>query len=473
MNAARLASPATRLGIGFAATVMLSMVIAGASYLALRSVITANDEISHKHSQALVTAERFRATVHNKTSVYRAFLFTRDHLFLEDGKFAKREALRVLRSLADSATSARDKAWIKRIEDAEIAHEAALDRAVSMRKRNVSAKTIERYFENQVMFRFDRLDRALNRFIERREDQLASARTASKLAARRAIQLIVLIASGGILLAICLSVVLTHTVTRLYRQLQEALTTRDEILSMVSHDLKTPLTAILMSAGLARRKVERGDVPAGFLLSTFETIKRSGDRMQRMIVDLIDLSRVHEDRLVIKTLPEAVPAILNEVASQLAPIAADKGVELAVLAEPGLPEARCDRERVIQILNNLMSNAIRYTPKGARIELRAANAESELVVSVRDQGPGIAEQDLPHLFERFWQGKKSHRSSAGLGLAITRSLVDAHGGRIWVESAVGKGASFYFTLPAVEKARPGLTLAPAIPTAAESQAPSS
>jgi signal transduction histidine kinase len=168
--------------------------------------------------------------------------------------------------------------------------------------------------------------------------------------------------------------------------------------------------------------------------------------MNRLIQDLLDAAKLEAGRVAIAARPIQVAPLMREAQEMLAPLAAEKGLSLdCKIAEP-LPEVTADGGRVLQVLSNLVGNAIKFTPKGGRIVMRAEDAPGGVRFSVADTGPGIPEEQLTKLFGRFWQGNPADRRGIGLGLTISKGIVDAHGGRIWVESRVGEGTTFHFTL---------------------------
>ncbi|CAN5522290.1 hypothetical protein BH24GEM3_BH24GEM3_01390 [soil metagenome] len=236
---------------------------------------------------------------------------------------------------------------------------------------------------------------------------------------------------------------------RLYRQAQQALRAREQILRVVSHDLRNPLTAVFAHADLLLHTLmEKGGDPTE--RAWVETIRRAADQMNRLIRDLLDVTSLEAGRLSFEPESCRVDSLLEEALDMLLPLAAERGIRL----EAELPEqplaVRADRERILQLFSNLVGNAIRFTPRQGSIALRVRPAGTEVHFSVADSGIGIPAEDLPHLFEPFWKGKRSGREGTGLGLSIARGLVEAHGGRIWVESSVGVGSTFHFTLPVAE-----------------------
>jgi PAS domain S-box-containing protein len=231
---------------------------------------------------------------------------------------------------------------------------------------------------------------------------------------------------------------------RLYEQAQEAVRSREDVVAMVSHDLKNPLNAILMSTGLLRRSASDPER----VRHHAESIDRSVQRMRNLVGGLLDLARLEAGRLTLDRQPAEVEALVHEVLALVQPLALAR--KLSLQAECPLPAgacALCDRERVLQVLSNLVGNAIAFTPQGGCVTVRARPAGAEIVITVTDTGPGIPEGDQRLIFERFWKSRASGQGS-GLGLSIAKGIVEAHGGRIWVESLPGQGATFQFTLPA-------------------------
>jgi len=223
---------------------------------------------------------------------------------------------------------------------------------------------------------------------------------------------------------------------------QEAVRTRDEVLAVVSHDLRNPLDTITMAAGLLEmplvdeKKAEQAQV-----------IRRAARRMDRLIADLLDVSALESGRFTLERESVALGPLLDDAVRMYGEHAARRGQRLECEVSGPLPQVHGDSHRLLQVLSNLLGNAIKFTPEGGAVTLRAAPAGNEVVVEVRDNGPGIPEPDLPRIFDRFWHAGRRKHGGAGLGLAIVRGIVEAHEGRVWVESADGEGASFAFTLP--------------------------
>lgn len=235
---------------------------------------------------------------------------------------------------------------------------------------------------------------------------------------------------------------------RLSRALQEAETairSRDEVLAVVSHDLRNPLNTIVMAAGLLELPL-----PADQRPRHIEAIRRAADGMNRLIEDLLDVSAIESGRFTVESVPLRIAPLLEETCRVFAEQAAQKRQRIEVSAPEDL-RVRGDRFRILQALSNLVGNAVKFTPEGGSIEVAAEKRDGAVVVRVRDDGPGIAVEDLPHVFDRFWHAERNRRGGAGLGLAIARGIAEAHGGRIDIQSEPGRGATFLFGLPVAEE----------------------
>ena len=232
------------------------------------------------------------------------------------------------------------------------------------------------------------------------------------------------------------------TLTKMYEEAEQTIDAREQVLKIVSHDLRNPLHTISMSAQLLI------DVPVkqDQLGDHLRRIKRAGERMNRLIQDLLDAAKLEAGRVGIDARKIDVPPIITEAQEMLAPLAAEKGIQLDSNVAEGLPTITADAGRVLQVLSNLAGNAIKFTLAGGRITLRADAAPGGVRFSVRDTGPGIAPEQLGKIFGKFWQANPADRRGIGLGLTISKAIVEAHGGRIWVDSVLGEGTTFHFTL---------------------------
>jgi signal transduction histidine kinase len=240
---------------------------------------------------------------------------------------------------------------------------------------------------------------------------------------------------------------LLHLEQRRAREAAEAATAaRDRVLAVVAHDLRNPLAAIAMDAEMVRcllSEEEHADQHEGVA-----RIERIAHRMHGMIEDLLDVSRLERGTFAVRPAPTQPRDVLAEAEGMLQPLARAKGVALVFDGPDELPTIPADSGRVMQVLSNLVGNALDFTPPGGTVRVSWEPVDSGLTVRVADTGAGIPAEQLPLVFGEFWQGTSARRrSGVGLGLVITRAIVEAHGGRIGVESPAGFGTTVTFTLP--------------------------
>lgn len=226
----------------------------------------------------------------------------------------------------------------------------------------------------------------------------------------------------------------------------EALATRDHFMGMVSHDLRTLLGGIALQAALLKRGA--GEDEAGRKATqAADKIQRFTARMNRLIGDLVDVASIEAGHIRVAPALQDANALVKDSLEAFQPLAAAQGLTLDVELRGNTLMAKFDHERILQVLANLLSNAIKFTPAGGRILLRVEPVDQDVRFSVMDTGPGIPSHQLAMVFERFWQARSEDRRGLGLGLYISKGIVEAHGGRIWAESQPDQGSTFLFTLP--------------------------
>jgi PAS domain S-box-containing protein len=227
--------------------------------------------------------------------------------------------------------------------------------------------------------------------------------------------------------------------------LRDAVQARDQVLGIVAHDLRNPLTQIMMQSKLMHRPSSR---PERRNQRPAEVISRAAARMNRLIQDLLDVTRLEAGRLPVERRPLSPGALAAEAVDMAVAFAASSSVDLRLALARDLPDVWVDRDRLLQVFENLIGNAMKFTKSGGRITVGAEARNQEVLFWVKDTGVGISAEELPYVFDRFWQAAAgADRLGAGLGLSITKGIVEAHGGRIWVESTAGRGSSFYFSIP--------------------------
>jgi signal transduction histidine kinase len=235
---------------------------------------------------------------------------------------------------------------------------------------------------------------------------------------------------------------------RLYLESQQALRAREEVLAIVSHDLRNPLNAVTLAASL----LETSESISPEDREQLDIIGLSARRMRRLIEDLLDVTRLEGGkRLPIDPAPLEVEPLLEEIYELFKAQAATSSITLQFGMEGKVPPVYADHHRVLQVLSNLIGNAMKFTSKGGMISLRADAQSDHVLFTVADNGHGIPKENLKDIFNPYWQAKRAERLGAGLGLPIAKGIVEAHGGQIWVESEQGRGTRFFFTLPVARK----------------------
>ena len=233
---------------------------------------------------------------------------------------------------------------------------------------------------------------------------------------------------------------LLESLRRARMRADAAIRARDQVLEIVAHDLRNPLTTITMTASA----LARNPPDAEGLRKRAGAIDRSARRMDSLIRDLVAATKIESRGLELNMQDVDIDSVVRETADGFAPLASQKGLTIETSTPTGKLTVKCDRERILQVLGNLVANAVRFTPGQGRITLRAEALEDVVRFEVADTGSGIRAEDLPRIFERYWN---SDSKGTGLGLYIAESLVRAHGGRIGVDTQLGVGSTFFFTLP--------------------------
>jgi signal transduction histidine kinase len=215
----------------------------------------------------------------------------------------------------------------------------------------------------------------------------------------------------------------------------------------MSHELRTPLNAISGFSQVLRKELygEINEKQAEYL----DDVLASARHLLSLIDDVLDLSKVEAGQIELQVEPFSLPAALERGVVMVREGATKRGVRISLSSDPGIDTVIGDDRRVRQVVFNLLSNAVKFTPAGGRVDVAMARHDGEVRVSVSDSGPGIAPEDQARIFEEFQQAAagKEQREGTGLGLALSKRLVELHGGRIWVESEPGQGSRFVFTLP--------------------------
>ena len=218
---------------------------------------------------------------------------------------------------------------------------------------------------------------------------------------------------------------------------------RESVLAIVAHDIRSPLATISMAATLLDDVEISRSQQSHFL----EMIRRSCAHIDKLIRDLVDVAHIESGSLALDRFPTDVGTLLADVADLHRPAAQQAGLSLNLVMPRTSVTLDLDRDRIIELLGNLITNAIKFTPSGGTVTLLCLPGPTDVTLAIADTGVGIEQEQLAHVFERFWQAHHARRAGAGLGLAICKGIADAHGGTMRVVSELGGGSTFYVVLP--------------------------
>ncbi|MFL5351039.1 ATP-binding protein [Archangium sp.] len=245
---------------------------------------------------------------------------------------------------------------------------------------------------------------------------------------------------------LCVRASLAIDNARLFGESRRATRAREDLLAVVSHDLKNPLGVVQLASALLMRGAQ-GKPGTEQVQKQAGRIQAAAERMGRLISDLLDWGRIEAGGLPLEPSEQDVASLVMEAMESVRPLAEARGLRVAAELEDDGVQVKCDRTRVLQVLGNLLGNAVKFTPDGGQLTVGARVQQGEVRLWVRDTGSGIKPEALPHVFERYWQAKDAESRGTGLGLYIAKGIVEAHGGRIWAQSEWGQGSTFSFTLP--------------------------
>jgi signal transduction histidine kinase len=434
----------SQLIVGNIALLVIAIVTGTAAVFALGTTSTQFEQVARDLATDVIAAQRVRFLAEQLVATSRGYLLTGDPKTLErftDASARLDASLARLRRRADLAED------VARIEQVSRTYVTAAEQAARRRTATGDPQTIIPFFETTLAPSRDRFEAAIDRFVARAQEDFDRGSQRSQRFATRTQDMIAIATSIGIVLSICLAGISIRRLSVHYAREQEATAAarkaagaRDELLAIVSHDLRNPLATVAMGTHLLDETM-----PGPHVRKHLAAIGNAVGRMQHLIEELLDVASLDNGTLELHPEPCDAAELLDSALSLFQARALEAHLELVV--EPCANLTVCaDRERVSQVLSNLVGNALKFTPAHGRITLSARPCDGHVRFAVRDTGCGIAGDHLPHLFERYWQGRP-RRGSLGLGLYICRQLIEAHRGRLEVTSRPTEGSTFSFTLP--------------------------
>jgi signal transduction histidine kinase len=262
---------------------------------------------------------------------------------------------------------------------------------------------------------------------------------------KQSIRLVILLAMVSLLLVLAMAFLLARTLMSLYEKSRLAIQSRDDLIAVISHDLKNPIAAAILNSELILNPKLSPDTSERVRQIVLKT-RTALERANLLIGGLLELNKIEVGHAALEKHRIDLGELIEESVFLIQPLAEAKCIHLHQVKSIRI-FIEGDRGCLLRVLSNLLGNAVKFTPDGGDISIQAEVKSGNAVVSVQDSGPGIRENDLPHIFDRYWQARATAKKGTGLGLAIAKGFVEAHGGMIGVESHPGKGARFYFTIP--------------------------
>jgi len=444
---------------GFASALALTAVTCVVAMVALHGATSDSERVARLVTDDLQVVGELRYRAQRFVAETRGYLLTGDQSDFGRYEGARRSFEDALATLPDHPALSQSARAVREVARTARAYRLVASEAVRERAAGLAATQIRGYFDAAVDPARVSFERAVDAYVARERDGLEAAIARSRTYAERADTLLLLFSLLTIGVAVSLGYLVVRRLSRQFEDLRQAreaahraATARQEVLAVVSHDLRNPLNAVVLGSELLQ-KLPPSDARIG---REIQRIRRAARVMDDMIDELLDDARLasgtlelHREHVPLRELGAAVSELFQ-------PRADEHGVALACDLDEGLIYA--DRARILRVLANLIGNALKHTPRGGTIDVEGhVTPDGDVRIEVRDTGTGIAPEALPHLFERYWQGRDKHRARGlGLGLAICKELVDAHGGRIGAESVVGQGTTAWFVVPggsAVEERR--------------------
>jgi signal transduction histidine kinase len=408
------------------------------------------------YADDLMHASRAQLASERMVAVGRGYLLTRDPERLARAREAEAELAGALRSLERDDLTPRDRQLLREVQSSADEYRSLLDHALDVTSRGEDLEAVVATVQEDLIPARERLDTRLEHLVTHKQQLQTAARRNAEAAAARSVH----VTLGLGLLALFLSALLARTFTSHLsetsrrenehaRRAERALAARDELLRIVAHDLRNPLAAISLRASTIARAIEVHSDAREEVGKAAGGIVNACHRMAHLLESLLDAAGIEAGHLMIRPQWIAVGRVLHDALDTFEPVAQEKGIRIAAGVVPSDLSVCADRERLLQVLSNLVGNALKFTPARGAVTVTATGRDSEVSFKVSDTGAGIPREDVAHIFDRYWTSNAPTAKGVGLGLYIAKGLVEAHGGHIWVESAVGQGSCFGFELPVV------------------------
>jgi signal transduction histidine kinase len=433
---------------------MATLLLAGGMLLSIRGFGTLADSqivFIRAQEQEITLTERLRWSGELLAAAGRNYLFSDDPALLDRLRRIRHEFDESIAALRAGALTARSESLVAAVERDAARFVGISEELAAARSVQGQAPSLIQRFESELPPLQDHLSRSLDDLVEHKQATLEKSYTQARKERDRLAMWMYSLLAILILLGSVITAHFAKQTARAYRKEQDArdvarkaVAARDDLMGMVAHDLRNPLFAVTIQAKSLQR-LAQSDV----LREQSESIVTLTTRMERLIKSMLDIASLEAGRFVVSPTPCAVDALMSESLTMFELLATGRRIRLVHEIKPAGIVIHADRERVLQLLSNLIGNALKFAPEGSAVTIEIERQQQMVRFAVRDTGQGIRAEDLRHIFDRFWKPQGAKTKGTGLGLFIAKGIVEAHGGQIWVESEPGCGTVFYFTLPSV------------------------
>ncbi|HTR55455.1 MAG TPA: ATP-binding protein [Kofleriaceae bacterium] len=435
--------------MGLGTLVVLVITMAVTAIVMLSSTTEMSGEVARDYANGFSHAQTLSDLEERLVAAARGYLLSGDPALRIRFEASQNELAATIKDLDRHHLVPVARAYLVEVDTSASEYLREMDQAVERRSQMSDPKEIVPLFDQRLSPLRARVKSAVDSLSQAEHTTFDRALVDTRHRARVAGLAVVLVAILTIMCAIVLAVLVGRRLARDFHEVEDATAAaqraaraREEVLAVVSHDLRTPLQAVVMSAELASECA--GD---GGTRRYLQTIRNASNRMQRMIEELVEAARLEQHGPELHAEPVDAAELIDMTGDLFRARAGSEGIELRLDA-PHV-HVLADRERVIEVLSNLIGNALKFTRRDGHVEVRAEPGANEVRFIVTDDGSGIPPDQLPHVFERGWQGSggRANGGGLGLGLYICKTIIEAHRGTIGVTSELGHGARFWFTLP--------------------------
>lgn len=449
------------LGLGLLVLALLPVLFY--AFYSLSDIASQRKQVVLRHSEELILAERLGKELSSQHSLVPIYVLSGDPKLLAQLNESELRSISVIARLQALANTGEDQIALENIKKLALRMSNLVAKGARMKQTGLSVDRVRQYFSIAGSPISNELRYALTQFTDAK---LVDLNTAKENLTKHTSNLIVGLVLVSLLAALSIAFI-TALLVRIVRAKEKADEEQDRIflheahlsnarkdaVETVAHDLKSPLTAMKLRMELLKRKIAGKQLDFTAVDHEIDRLLRASGNMQRLIQDFLDHAKIEAGRLLLSYASCDPAAILRGVAENLTPLAQAKGQKINVTIADAVPAIECDADRVGQALENLVSNAIKFTPTGGTITLFALKNNCYIVFTVADTGPGIPQEKLSNIFERYWQDGSANRNGTGIGLAIVSGIAKAHGGNVFAESVLGKGTSIHLYIPALPEAR--------------------